>query len=382
MHVLITVNAAWNVLNFRRPIIRSLLDSGHRVTVLAPVDDSVPALEAMGCRFLPLEMNVKGLNPLQDLQLIRRFRTCFARENPDAILSFTIKNNLFGAMAAKSLKIPFLPNITGLGTAFLSSRALQFVSETLYRRAFSGLKTVFFQNGDDRGLFLDRGLVQAEQAKLLPGSGIDLTEFQPTEMPLGEAPVFLMIARLLRDKGVMEYVEAARIVRKAHPDARFQILGAVDSANRSAISQDMVRRWQAEGVIEHLGALPDVRPVIAQAHCIVLPSYREGAPRTLIEAAAMARPLIATDVPGCRDVVDDRVSGLLCDVRSADSLAKACLNFLELSPENRANMGQAGRKKMEIEFDDKIVIAAYRQALGDMLGQGVLKPDALGTKSV
>ena len=364
MHILITVNAAWNVLNFRRPIVEAMIADGHSVTVLAPRDDSVAALESLGCKVLPFEMSVTGLNPLQDVKLIGRMRTVFREERPDAIFSYTIKNNIFGALAAQPLGIPFIPNVTGLGTAFLSGGFLQVVAEGLYRRAFRNLQGVFFQNEDDRNLFLERRLVTAHKARLLPGSGIDLNHFAATDYPTEkDAPVFLMIARLLRDKGVIEYVAAARKVKSDHPRARFQLLGAVDAANRTAIDAATVTSWEEEGTIEYLGTSDDVRAHIAAAHCVVLPSYREGAPRTLIEAAAMARPLIATNVPGCRSVVDDGETGYLCKVRDGDDLARSIETFLALPRGEMARMGRAGRAKMSKSFDQAIVVQAYRDAL-------------------
>jgi len=364
MHILITVNAAWNVLNFRRPLVEAMIADGHSVTVLAPHDDSVGTIKSLGCRFLPLEMSVKGLNPLQDSKQIGRMRKVFREERPDAIFSYTIKNNIFGALAARPLGIPFIPNVTGLGTAFLSGGFLQFVAEGLYRRAFRNLGVVFFQNEDDRNLFLTRKLVTAQQARLLPGSGIDLNHFAATDYHKDkDVPVFLMIARLLRDKGVIEYVEAARKVKADHPRVRFQILGAVDAANRTAIDAATVTSWEEDGTIEYLGTTDDVRPHIAAAHCVVLPSYREGAPRTLIEAAAMARPLIATDVPGCRSVVNDGETGYLCKVRDSDDLAQSIETFLTLPRAEMARMGRAGRAKMSKSFDQAIVVQAYRDAL-------------------
>ena len=364
MHILMTVNAAWNIWHFRRPVVEALISDGHSVTVLAPFDDSVPELEKLGCRLLDLKMNLQGLNPLDELRLVFRFIRIFRAEQPNIVISYTIKNNIFGACAARILGIPFLPNISGLGTAFLSGRLIKAVSESLYRRVFERLPTVFFQNPEDSALFIERSMIQLEQVRLLPGSGIDLSHFTPTPMPpVDEAPLFLMIARLLRDKGVVEFVDAAKQIKAIYPRARFQLLGAVDSSNRSAIDAALVRRWVEEGSVEYLGTTNDVRPAIAAACCVVLPSYREGAPRTLIEAAAMARPVIATDVPGCRAVVDSGVSGFLCEVRNADSLAMAIRRFLELPPDGRRAMGQAGQVKMEREFDQALVVKAYREAL-------------------
>ncbi|WP_112310545.1 glycosyltransferase family 4 protein [Pseudogemmobacter bohemicus] len=366
MHVLMSVNAAWNIRNFRMPVLQHLLDEGHRVTILAPRDESVPELEALGCRFIALEMDAKGLNPLKGLALRRRLARIFASEKPDVILSYTIKNNIFGALAVRRSGIPFVPNVSGLGTAFLSGGLLQRVAEGLYRRAFRRLDTVFFQNDEDRDLFLARRLVRQDQAQLLPGSGIDLDHFPATAMPEpARPPVFLMIARLLRDKGVMEYVGAARLIRARHPGARFQLLGATGSENRTAIGPETVAAWEAEGVIEYLGTTRDVRPFIAAADCVVLPSYREGAPRTLIEAGAMARPVITTDVPGCRSVVAVGETGLLCNPRDAESLAQSCLGFLALSPDDRRKMGLAGRQRMERLYDQQIVVDAYKTAIGE-----------------
>ena len=366
MKILFSVNAAWNIWNFRKPLVEALIADGHSVTVLAPWDDTAPRLEAIGCRVRHLEMSVKGLNPARDLGLLLRLRRIFGETNPDIVLSFTIKNNIFGALAAKTLGLPFIPNVTGLGTAFLSGGVLEKLAVSLYKIAFRGLPVVFLQNNEDRELFLGRGLVLQNQARLLPGSGIDLARFASAPWPEeADAPIFLMIARLLRNKGVLEYVDAARRVKETHPAARFQLLGAAETENRSAIGRETVRKWEAEGVIEYLGTVDDVRPFIAAAHCIVLPSYREGAPRTLIEAAAMARPVIATDVPGCRAVVEEGRTGFLCEVRSGESLALACQAFLALGQADRVQMGEAGRAKMARDYDQRLVVDAYRAAIKD-----------------
>ncbi|MCZ4297906.1 glycosyltransferase family 4 protein [Henriciella marina] len=364
MRILMTVNAAWNIWNFRRPVVEALLADGHQVIIAAPVDNSVADLEALGCKFIPLEMNAKGLNPLDGVSMIGQFRRIIRSAGIELVLSYTIKNNLFGAIAAKSLRIPFIPNVTGLGTAFLSGRLLQFTAEQLYRTAFRSLPVVFFQNEDDLALFLERGLVQIDQAKILPGSGIDLDRFPATPFPIGdETKKFLMISRLLRDKGVVEYVDAARMIRQRHPGTQFQLLGPLGSENRTSLHLDRVKAWVDEGIIDYLGTTDDVRPLIERASCVVLPSYREGAPRTLIEAAAMARPIITTDVPGCRSVLESGISGYLCKARSASSLVASIERFLSLSDEAQAQMGLSGREKMVSEFDQAIVVQAYRSAI-------------------
>ncbi len=344
------------------------MEDGHRVTALAPADDGTARLRAQGVAVEELRMSRSGLNPLEDGALVLRYLRHFRALGPDAVLSFTIKNNIYGALAAKRLGLPFIPKVTGLGTAFLSGPVLRTLAEGLYRTAFRGLPAVIFENPDDRDLFLARGLATPAQARVLTGSGIDLARFAPAPLPPGE-PAFLLVARLLKDKGVAEYVEAARRVRARHPEARFRLLGPAGTDNRTAIGLDQVRAWAEEGAIDYLGETTDVRPFLAAATCVVLPSYREGAPRALIEAASMARPLIATDVPGCREVVEDGRTGFLCEARSADSLEAAILRFLALPPAARAAMGEAGRAKMEREFDEALVIAAYREAVARATAQ-------------
>ncbi|WP_188722946.1 glycosyltransferase family 4 protein [Nitratireductor aestuarii] len=364
MRILVTANSAWNIVNFRRPVVEALRTAGHSVTILAPTDDSVGEVERIGCQFISLTMNIKGLNPIDDLRLLHEFRSVFKRESPQVILSYTIKNNIFGALAAKMLRIPFIPNVTGLGTAFLSGSVLQALVEQLYRVAFVGLPVIFFQNTDDRNLFLQRKLITKEQGHLLSGSGINLQHFLPAAFPPRRSPpTFLMISRVLKDKGVIEFVEAARRVRQDFPRPRFQLLGSIDSENRSAIAKETVMNWHREGVIEYLGHQRDVRPFIAAAHCVVLPSYREGAPRTLIEAASMGRPVITTNVPGCRSVVEKDVTGLLCEARSGESLYVACRQFLEMPFDAQVSMGKAGREKMVREFDETLIVSAYQNAI-------------------
>lgn len=367
MNVLITVNSAWNVLNFRREIIDTLLTRGHRVTILAPSDDSVAELEKMGCHFVHLEMNVKGLNPIQDAKLLYSYINFFKSLKPEIILSYTIKNNIFGALAAQTSGIPFIPNVTGLGTAFLSGGILQLVAVSLLKFAFGKSPIVFLQNEDDRKLFISKNIVKPAQSRLLPGSGINLLEFSPQE---SEQPndkiVFLMIARLIKDKGIFEYVEASKIVKKVCPEVSFQVLGPLVSDNRSAITSSTLQDWQKHEFIEYLGHQNDVRPFIAKADVVVLPSYREGAPRTLIESAAMGKPLIATNVPGCRSVVKHNESGLICEARSAESLAAACLELIQMTDQDRLTMGLAGRRFMETNYDHKMVVAMYLKAIEEL----------------
>jgi glycosyltransferase involved in cell wall biosynthesis len=366
--LLISINASWNIVNFRVGLIRGLRQAGYRVVALAPRDRWSERLAELGVDFHPIEMDRKGLSPARDLRLLWRYRRALRRLRPDAFLGYTAKPNVWGSLAAQSLGIPVINNVSGLGTAFIRGGWLGRLVASLYRLAFRRSATIFFQNEEDRDLFVSRRIVAAGKAGLLPGSGIDTERFRPATATAQDRPfVFLLVARLLRDKGVGEYVEAARQVRREAPETRFRLLGFLDADNRSAFSRADVEAWVGEGLIDYLGASDDVRPAIAEADCVVLPSYREGLPRTLLEAASMGKPLIATDVPGCRQVVRHETNGLLCRVRDPESLAAAMLEMLRAPPERRAGWGKAARAMVEAEYDERIVVELYLAAIADAL---------------
>lgn len=361
----ISINASWNIVNFRRGLIAGLQSEGFRVVALAPPDEYSDRFAALGVDYHPIEMDKQGVSPRRDLMLLARYYLALRGIRPDIFLGYTAKPNIYGSLAAHLLGIPVINNVSGLGTAFIKQGLLTRIVSNLYRIAFSRSATVFFQNDDDRALFIRERIVPARKAALLPGSGINTRDFAPRERASdkGGAITFLLIARLLWDKGVGEYVGAARKVRQQHPEARFQLLGFLDVPNRTAVGRADVEGWVAEGLIDYLGHADDVRPAIANADVVVLPSYREGLPRTLLEGAAMAKPLIASDVPGCRHVVENGRNGLLCTVRNSEALAEAMFDMLRLSPEERAAMGEAGRKRIETEFDERIPVGLYMRAI-------------------
>ena len=365
--VILSGNSSWNIVNFRVGLIRALESAGFEPVVVAPIDPSAEdRMEKIGVRRIVVPLDRSGLNPFRDLGLLGRYARILGEVRPAAYFGYTIKPNIYGCFAARLCRIPAIPNISGLGTAFIRGGPLGIVVSALYRVALGGAPVVFFQNAEDRALFVKRKLVRSDQARVLPGSGIDLERFTPAPRPPG--PVrFLLIARMLGDKGVREFVEAARLLRAEGSDARFALLGPLDPSNRTGITRAELDGWIAEGNVDYLGEADDVRPAIADSHAVVLPSYREGLPRTLLEGAAMERVLVATDVPGCRDVVEDGVNGFLCKARDPASLAAAMRKVLALSPEEQAAFGAAARRKVHAEFNEQLVIRAYLDALGHVV---------------
>jgi glycosyltransferase involved in cell wall biosynthesis len=365
----LVVNSIWNVANFRLPVIRALLEQGHQVHVIAPDGPEGEMLKNIGCQVHPLFMDCKGTHLWRDGRLMWQLRQLYADIQPDLILHYTIKPVIYGSLAARSLGIPSLNTITGLGTAFLSNSWVQLLVKQLYRWALSASPVVVFQNPDDKDLFVRARLLRADQATLAPGSGIDVDRFSVQPLPdvSGQYPVFLLVGRMLRDKGVVEFVEAARQVRQLFPGARFALLGFLGVENVSAITQAQMDEWVSQGVVEYWGATSDVRPMVAKADCVVLPSYREGMPRTLLEASAMGRPLVATDVPGCREVVQEGVNGALCQAKDASSLAQAMLRIAQRNPAQRLALGLAARERVENLFAERYVINCYLKAISAML---------------
>jgi glycosyltransferase involved in cell wall biosynthesis len=361
----ISANSSWNLVNFRLDLLRALQAEGYRVIAAAPEDEYTQSLVELGVEYQSIEMQSSGISPIEDILLLGRYFRILRKIRPDVFLGFTIKPNIYGSIAAHLLGIKVINNISGLGTAFIRDGILTQIVVTLYKLALRRSSTVFFQNRDDLDLFVSRRIVRVEQARVLPGSGINLDHFKPAKKAPASEFRFLLPARLLWDKGVQEYVDAARSLKAIEPKVRCQILGFVDVDNRTAIPRSRLEGWVAEGWIKYLGATDDVRPFIEQADCIVLPSYREGLPRALLEGSAMGKPLIATDVPGSREVVDDSRTGFLCQARSARSLADAMLRMVRLAPQERDEMGVAGRAKVEREFSQSIVIEEYLAALGE-----------------
>lgn len=366
--VWVVANTTWNVFNFRRHLIERLQARGYPVTALSPADDYVARVRALGVRHVHLQMDNAGTNPLLELATIVRLTRLFGRERPGLLLTFTPKANIYCSIAARLAGVPVIANVSGLGTGFIRGGWLTHVMRLLYRVAFRHPQKVFFQNAEDERLFVAQNLVAQAQSERLPGSGVDVERFRPAP---GRAPggpfVFLMIARLLRDKGVREYAAAAGVVRSRHRAVEFRLGGFLDANNPTAISREEISQWERRGWLRFLGSTDDPAAWYAEADCVVLPSYREGCPRTLLEASSMALPAIAADVPGCRQVVDDGRTGLLARAADAADLAEKMERMLTLPEEERRSMGRLARQKMLEHFDERLVIARYCDAVAEIV---------------
>jgi len=364
--LVIIVNASWNVVNFRKNLVGSLQAAGNEVVVFAPEDKHSSRLDT---EFHRIPLHAHSMNPVRDLLLFFRLVLLLYRIKPDVVLNFTVKPTIYGTIAAKLLGIPCVNNITGLGTLFLRGAVLRSIGFFLYGLVMSITERVFFQNPDDFQLFERYGLQRRKNVDILPGSGIDLKKFKPiaTEQKPLSGNVFLFVGRLLPEKGIKDYLDAARIVKQRFPSTRFQVLGPENNEGKNSAVRIQLDRAMKEGVVDYLGTVEDVRPYIAKANCVVLPSYREGTPRSLLEAAAMGKPVIATDVPGCREVVEDGRNGYLCRFKDPEDLAKRMVGFTRLSASVREKMGRYGREKIERQFDEQIVIRKYLAVVDDLL---------------
>lgn len=346
---------------------KTLQSMGVHVVAAAPPDDWAEKLRDEAIPFRALKrFKRKSANPIADLCLLYELYRLYRQVHPSAVLHFTIKANVYGTFAALLSGAKSICTVTGLGWLF-TERSLKtviggFGYKILYRIAFSYAEHVILLNRDDREFFLKNRLVRPEKCVMMPGQGVNTGRFSPDggSSPEGQArTTFLLIARMLWDKGIGEYVEAARITKETRHNVEFQLLGPIDSENRAAIPLKTIDEWHTNGIVRYLGKTADVRPYIEKSAAVVLPSYREGVPTVLLEAMAMAKPIITTDVPGCREVIEDGVNGFLVPPKDARALADSFIRFVDLSQDRRKEMGRDGREKAVNRFDEGIVTDAY-----------------------
>jgi len=370
---LFVANVARDLYNFRIGLMRVLRKKGFEVVCIAPEDGFVEKFKDEGFRFIPLEYlrrESKGL--FNNLLLIWELYKIYKEEKPDLIFHYTIKPNIFGNIASGIAGIRSISVVTGLGSFFVRKSVLQIVIKYLYKFSFIFTEKVFFLNTDDRDLFVKEGIIPSKKEVLVNGEGIDTDYFSPEfckeySKKRKDHLVFLLIARLLWDKGIGEFVESARKVKERYPEVEFWLLGPLDKANPTAVPSKTIKSWEEKGIIKYLGVVDDVRPLIHQSDVVILPSYREGIPRSLLEAISMGKPIITTDAPGCREVVEDGKNGFLVPVKDVEALTNAMIKFIELTEEERQEMGHYSREKAIREFDEKIIVKKYIEVIEEVL---------------
>jgi len=361
-------NYADSLLSFRGPLLAELSDRGHEVVVCVPGlnPDLAEQLQLIGVASRSVSLDRTGTNPVRDFRFLQELTTFFRTTRPDIVLNYTIKPLIYGSLAAKFAGISNIFSVlTGLGYIFTGSSCKQKILRMfifgLYRKALAANNLLFFLNPDDLNMFRDLGLIKEKtQIVLLPGEGISLEQFPSAQLPI--EPVFLLIARLIRDKGIQEFVAAARLLRQSYPSISCRIVGPLDS-NPTAFRADEVESWHREGIIEYLGEAKDIRQHMAAASVYVLPSYREGVPRTVLEAMSMGRPIVTTDVPGCRETVMAGENGFIVPVKDAAALAEAMERFI-LDPGLISKMGKRSREIAEEKFDVRKVNNLIIRSLG------------------
>lgn len=370
--IALVANTTWNIYNFRQNIIKILLQKGHEVYVLAPIDEFIeykekyPTVKHIGLRGLDRD----STNPIKDLVLIEELRRKYKRIKPDLIIHYTHKPNIFGSIAAAINGYHSISIVTGLGYSFINKGLIQSITKKLYTLSNRYTKKVIFENKDDLKLFVDQGMLSAKKGISVKGCGVDLTYYVPqARNSVNGEVIFTFIGRLLVDKGVKEFVQAANILKKSNPHLKFVILGDFDQKNPSTIIRDELLDWINQDIIEYHGFVKDVRSYISNSDCIVLPSYREGLPRIVIEGMAMGKPIITTDTAGCRDTVDHLESGFIIEAKNTDALVEGVKSFLKLSKEERNLMGDKGRMKAQQEFSDTVIAENIYQIILPLLNR-------------
>ncbi len=352
--ILIAANNSGGLYHFRLELIKRLLSDGYDVVISVPDDKFLNEFKDLGCRSTAAPIERHGTNPIKDLKLLFYYYRLLGELSPHTVLSYTIKPNIYAGLACRLRKIPYICNITGLGIG-MQKKTVKNIIISLYKHSVKSAKCLFFQNKVNMDIFENLG-IRAKKERLIPGSGVNLEYHSKKEYPPDDGKIkFLFIGRIMRDKGIDELLYAAKKIRGEFPFTEFHIVGSAEEIKYKQILED----YEKEGIIIYHGSLADVRPMIEECNCTVLPSYHEGMANVLLESAAAARPVIASDVPGCRETLEDGVSGFLCRAKDADDLISKIKNFIGLSYEQKREFGLSGRQKVEKEFDRNIVVNAY-----------------------
>lgn len=358
MKILVLSNFGMGLYKFRKELLQELISQGHELVVSLPNDEYVPLIEKFGCEYIETKVDRRGTNPLSDMKLLFLYIKIIRKIKPDIVLTYTIKPNVYGGIACRITKTSYLPNITGLGTAIENEGLMQKITLNLYKAALKNAKCIFFQNGPNRQFFIDRGIIKSK-SKVIPGSGVNLEQHCYEEYPNDKENIrLLFIGRIMKAKGIDELLKAAKQIKESQKDVEFHFVGFCEEAY-----SEQLRELNDSGIIHFHGQQDDVHKFIKDSHATILPSYHEGTSNVLLESASTGRPILASNVTGCKETFDDGISGIGFEVRSVEALVRAIMKFLDLSYEDKMQMGIAGRRKMEQEYDRKIVINAYLEQI-------------------
>lgn len=365
MKIMILGNSDVGLYKFRKELVQALTDCGDEVYLSVPEGEYMPLLEEMGCTFCRTPVDRRGMNPFKDMRLLLQYDRIIRRLRPDIVLTYTIKPNIYGGIICRIRHVKYIANITGLGTAIEKKGTLSRVLLFLYKSGLKDAVQVFFQNETNRDFFNEKKLVR--KGRLIPGSGVNLEEHCYEEYPAESGGIrFLYVGRIMKDKGVGELLDGAEQLKKRYPDLCFDLAGGYDEESFRGRMEELER----EGIVGYLGERKDVHSVIKVHHAVILPSYHEGLSNVLLEAAACGRPVLTADVPGCREAFEDGISGIGFQPKSSEALVCAVEKFLNLPYEEKRQMGMNGRRKMEKEFDRRIVVRAYMQEIKERFENG------------
>lgn len=351
------------IYNFRKELIERMIQEGYEVTVALPYGPKVEFLKEMGCKFVDTPINRRNTNPLEDIKVLFNYIKIINQVKPDVVLTYTIKPNIYGGLACRLKKVPYIVNVTGLGSSFLNGGILHNIVSILSKISFKKANMVFFQNTADRDLLISKGIVK-DNHDLLPGSGVNLELYQVLPYPAESDPIsFNFIARIMKDKGIDEYLEAATIIKKKYPDVIFNVIGMIDQPWYGEI----LKKHEQDGIIVYHGFQNDILPFIQNSSCTINPSHTEGMSNVLLESAACGRPIIASNIPGCKEIVSEDVNGYTFEVKSSSNLIQRIEKFIWLSHQQKIQMGLKGRQKIEIEFDRQIVVNRYIDLINEIV---------------
>lgn len=359
--VLILVNHDVVIYNFRKELVERLLQDGYKVYISSPYGERIDELVCMGCKHIEAKIARHGTNVIEELKLLHYYKKIIKEIKPDVVLSYTIKPNIYGGMVCGRLKVPYIANITGLGTAVENKGLMQSITTKLYRIAFKNINCLFFQNTENRQFFINKNIA-VDKHRLVPGSGVNLEHFNVLDYPSEKTIEFTFISRIMKEKGIEQYIEAAEFIRNKYPNTKFHICGFCEEDY-----EDKLKALQEQGIVLYHGMQRDVRGILQKTHCTIHPTYYpEGMSNVLLESSACGRPIITTNRSGCRETVDDGVSGYIVEQQNSKDLIDKIEKFLKLSHEEKKQMGLDGRKKIEKEFDRQIVVNAYMKELNNI----------------